>query len=508
MAEKMEVDEPTVPDSEKKKEAPTKADLDAITYENLKDWCTQLERGEVHIVGRVMQFLAKTRKELNVEILTKLITTFISEKSLRDFLLSFVAPNHAGSSENTLMDVDKAKGGTRSPRPDRRSVNPPPKTTGNPEVELYIQLLTFLYLLDNNKLDDVEQVAQNYIARIDQFERRSLDSFLAKGFFYLTLVAERQNRIAELRGYLNSRLRVATLRNQTDTIATLIVCLLRVFLVTKNYSAASKLLTKVSFPEAANNNDLARFLYYQGRIRAVELDYNGASQFFHQSLRKAPQDSAIGFKQNVQKWVVVIQLLLGQIPERSVFRVAAFKKPLAAYLELTHAVRLGDIIQFNKVVENFKPVFTADETITLIVRLRQNVIKTAIRQISLAYSRIFVKDIAKKLGMISAVDAEYMVTKAVKEGTINAIVSFDSLADDRYMQTVESENLYRSTEPQFSYDERIKHCLVLHNQAVKALRFPSDKGKAGIESIEQQRERELMELEFAKEMAEEDDDDF
>ena len=191
------------------------------------------------------------------------------------------------------------------------------------------------------------------------------------------------------------------MRNQTDTIAILIVCLLRVFLLTKNYSAASKLLTKVSFPEAANNNDLARFLYYQGRIRAVELDYNGASQFFHQSLRKAPQDSAIGFKQNVQKWVVVIQLLLGQIPERSIFRVAAFKKPLAPYLELTHAVRLGDIIQFNKVVENFKPIFTADETITLIVRLRQNVIKTAIRQISLAYSRIFVKDIAKKLGVSS-----------------------------------------------------------------------------------------------------------
>ena len=110
--------------------------------------------------------------------------------------------------------------------------------------------------------------------------------------------------------------------------------------------------------------------------------------------------------------------------------------------------------------------------------------------------------------MISAVDAEYMVTKAVKEGTINAIISSDAVADDRYMQTVESENLYRSTEPQYSYDERIKHCLVLHNQAVKALRFPSDKGKAGIESIEQQRERELMELEFAKEMAEEDDDDF
>ena len=98
-----------------------------------------------------------------------------------------------------------------------------------------------------------------------------------------------------------------------------------------------------------------------------------------------------------------------------------------------------------------------------------------------------------------------MVTKAIKEGGVHAIVSFDTLADDRYMQTVEAENIYRSTEPQFSYDERIKHCLVLHNNAVKALRFP-EKGKLDLESVELQRERELMELAMASE--DEDDDDY
>lgn len=63
----------------------------------------------------------------------------------------------------------------------------------------------------------------------------------------------------------------------------------------------------------------------------------------------------------------------------------------------TLAVRLGDIALFNKVLEKYSDVFEEDETLTLIVRLRQNVIRTAIRQISLAYSRITIKDIAKKL---------------------------------------------------------------------------------------------------------------
>lgn len=220
MVEKMEVDEPSKATDAKKetKPEPTKADLDAITYESkleislisgisimkdfidLKDWCTQLERGDVHIVGRVLQFLAKTRKELNIDILTKLITTFVQEKSQRDLLFGFVAPNLVGGPEP--MDVDKTKA-PRSPRPDRRPAGQSSKPTGNPEVELYIQLLTIVYLLDNGKLDAVDQCAKNYIQRIDLFDKRSLDTFLAKGFFYLTLVAERQNRIADLRGLVN-----------------------------------------------------------------------------------------------------------------------------------------------------------------------------------------------------------------------------------------------------------------------------------------------------------------
>lgn len=64
------------------------------------------------------------------------------------------------------------------------------------------------------------------------------------------------------------------------------------------------------------------------------------------------------------------------------------------------AVRLGNIQGFNAVLEEYSEVFKRDETLTLIVRLRQNVIKTAIRQISLTYSRISIKGIAQKLQVL------------------------------------------------------------------------------------------------------------
>lgn len=76
------------------------------------------------------------------------------------------------------------------------------------------------------------------------------------------------------------------------------------------------------------------------------------------------------------------------------------------------------------------------------------------------------------------------------------------------MQSTESADVYRTTEPQYLFDNRIRSCLELHNLAVKALRYPPKSYAKDVESIEEQREREQQELEFAKEMGDEDDEDF
>ncbi|CAD6965545.1 unnamed protein product, partial [Tilletia laevis] len=64
--------------------------------------------------------------------------------------------------------------------------------------------------------------------------------------------------------------------------------------------------------------------------------------------------------------------------------------------------------------------FQSDRTYSLILRLRFNVIKTGIRMISLAYSRISLKDITQKLNLESEEDAEYIVAKAIRDGVVGA----------------------------------------------------------------------------------------
>ena len=75
------------------------------------------------------------------------------------------------------------------------------------------------------------------------------------------------------------------------------------------------------------------------------------------------------------------------------------------------AVRTGDLALFNKTLEKYGPKFQQEDTYTLIIRLRHNVIKTGVRMINLSYSRISLSDIARKLLLDSPEDAEYIVAK-------------------------------------------------------------------------------------------------
>lgn len=170
------------------------------------------------------------------------------------------------------------------------------------------------------------------------------------------------------------------------------------------------------------------------------------------------------------------------------------------------AVRIGDLELFRTVAEKFSSTFSSDRTNNLIVRLRHNVIRTGLRNISISYSRISLADVAKKLRLDSEnpiADAESIVSKAIRDGAIDATIDHTN----GWMVSKETGDIYSTNEPQISFNSRIAFCLNMHNEAVRALRFPPNSHKEK-ESADKRRERQQQEQELAKHIAEEDDDDF
>uniref|UniRef100_A0A0K0FLM7 26S proteasome non-ATPase regulatory subunit 3 (inferred by orthology to a C. elegans protein) n=1 Tax=Strongyloides venezuelensis TaxID=75913 RepID=A0A0K0FLM7_STRVS len=508
MVEKMEVEEvkPQVAEDSAEKKSET-------LFNNIKDCCLLLEKGESFILGRLLQSLTRTRKELDAGVLGRLINQFFSNvPAQKDALLALLPTECKNVKTAAPMEID-VNVDLDSGKKDLPTLGKNPRVIRKgeavvPEVELYIHTLAVLYLVDNKNNDNALKACQSLIDRIDVLESRSLDVILAKAFYYYGLMHERTGKLGVIISYYNARLRTATLRHQKESQAVLINYLLRAYIVTKQYQAAAQLLSKIVFPEHVNNNELARFYYYQGRIRALELKYKEAFELFENAFRKAPQNAAIGFKQNVQKWMIVLCLLRGEVPDKSIFKQDIFRGILIPYYRLANACRKGDVENFDEVVSEFREKFVNDEILSLVVRLRQNVIRTAVRNISLAYSKIGISEIAKKLGIKNSTEVEYLVAKAIKDGNINAYITFDKAANERFLQSRDIEDMYKGERPQLDFDSRIRTCLELHNHLVRALRFPPNNKGLNVETIEEQRRREQQELDFVKELAEEDDDDF
>lgn len=141
---------------------------------------------------------------------------------------------------------------------------------------------------------------------------------------------------------------------------------------------------------------------------------------------------------------------------------------------------------FKTIAEKFAVTFSDDRTSNLIVRLRHNIIRTGLRNISISYSRISLADVAKKLRLDSpnpVADAESIVSKAIRDGAIDATLDHAN----GWMMSKETGDIYSTNEPQNAFNSRIVFFLNMHNEAVRALRFPANSGKEK-ESAEKRRE--------------------
>lgn len=516
-------------------------DADTLTFEDIRENIKLIERGiqskETRYLIRVMRTLFSTRKRLNDPVLKRLINYYFITSHVqadKEFLLSFIDLNAVStattpSTSVAPMETDDAvkvepkvepSSQTSTPVPtastqSSSSVTATPATPATatktklpsivlPEVDLYLNLLVLLFAIDRTKYEKALQLSEKMMEKIVSQNRRSLDLIAAKCYFYYGRINELSGKLDQIRFTLHSRLRTAILRNDYEGTAVLLNVLLRSYLQYNLYDQALKLISKSTFPLQASNNEWARYLFYNGRIKAIQLEYSEAHKNLVQAIRKAPQNEAVGFKQIAQKFAIVVELLLGEIPDKATFRNPQLRKALQPYFQLTQAVRTGDLARFSQVLEKFGENFVKENTWTLIIRLRHNVIKTGVKMMSLSYSKISLDAIASKLQLDSAVDAEFIVAKAIRDGVIEAHIDHEA----GFVQTRDVSDIYSSLEPMKAFNQRIKFCLELRNQSVKAMRFPPKKYSEELETVEERRAREEEELEYAKEMADEEDDSF
>eukprot|EP00249_Psilotum_nudum_P008218 c21127_g1_i1 orf=200-1684(+) len=465
--------------------------------QHLKSVSSLVERGvaskELRLIVRAIRHMMALRRKLKASVLAAFLKHVLPTGS--DALARLMP--YVTKDEERDMDVDS---------PSSTGQVSSHKQSSLAELEILSYLLVLIFLIDQKQYNEAKACSSMAINRLKQLNRRTVDVLAARLYFYFSYSYELTDSLVEIRGTLLALHRTATLRRDELGQETLLNLLLRNYLHYNLYDQAEKLRSKTQRVESHSNQQLCRYLYYLGRIRTIQLEYTDAKDSLLQAARKAPV-KARGFRIQCNKWAVIVRLLLGEIPERTTFMQPGMKRALRSYFELTNAVRIGDLELFRRVADKYSTTFYSDRTHNLIVRLRHNVIRTGLRNISISYSRISLADIAAKLHLNSetaVADAESIVAKAIRDGGIDATVDHAS----GWMQSKETGDIYATNEPQIAFHSRIAFCLNTHNEAMKALRFPPNAHKKELESAEKRRERQQQEQELAKHIAEEDDDDF
>lgn len=469
--------------------------------QDIKTNFTFLERAVTHFdprfTLRVLRSISSMRKQITSDVLAEIIVNAYPKSStFASFLLSAIDQGNAFDEASSKMEVDtdKTKSSTKEVLP---------------EIDTYLSILVQIYLYDRKEIQKGAKFSTGLIERLRTLNRRTLDSLAARVYFYYSLFFEEiaplppspAATVTSIRQPLLAALRTAVLRKDVDTQATVMTLLLRNYLSTSHISQADLLISHNHFPQSASNNQIARYLYYLGRIRAIQLQYTEAHGHLIGATRKSPSShSARGFYQASHKLLVVVELLMGDIPDRAIFRQAALERAMHPYFLLVQAVSAGDLDGFLNIVNTYSSTFRKDGTYTLILRLRQNVIKTGIRMMSLSYSRISLRDICLRLGLDSEESAEYIVAKAIRDGVIEATLDHER----GFMKSKEVGDIYATREPGEVFHERIRACLGLHDESIKAMRFPMNQHRLELKSAQEARERER---ELAKEIQEGDIDD-
>ncbi|RAL39761.1 hypothetical protein DM860_003294 [Cuscuta australis] len=369
---------------------------DPNVLERLKEIACLVEEGgnagEVRKIAKAVRLTMGLRRKL------------INASVLSSFLNYVSAGSYQLNGDDEIIQVDAAK-----------------QQLLLPELEIYCYLLLLIHLIDQGKYTEAKDCSSASIARLKLFNKTTIDVLASKIYHYYSLSHELTGHLSHIRRNLLNLHHIATQRNDKLGQETLCNLLLRNYLHYNLYDQAEKFRSKAPHFESQSNPQFCRYLFYLGKIRTIQLEYTDAKECFLQAAQRAPVSTALGFRAQCIKWAVLVHLLLGEIPERTVFMQKGLEKALRPYFELTNAVRVGDLELFRAVAEKFSSTFSNDRTNNVIVRLRHSVIRTALRNISISYSRISLADVAEKLRLDSE-NAESIIAKAVRDGAIDAML--------------------------------------------------------------------------------------
>lgn len=185
----------------------------------------------------------------------------------------------------------------------QEDIKNPPSEGCVAEVEIYFSNLVASALLKYNLNAEASTLTTFVVDWLQKRKHgeRTMDRLHARAFSLFSRACESRfvMQLNVVQQTLLREYRTACLQHNEIGQVTLLNLLLRCYINQSQFTRASKLVAKTNPPDSStSNNQMVRYLYYVGRIEAIQLRYTESVAHLAQALRKCPANNGVVRFQN------------------------------------------------------------------------------------------------------------------------------------------------------------------------------------------------------------------
>ncbi len=209
--------------------------------------------------------------------------------------------------------------------------------------------------------------------------------------------------------------------------------LLQLSLVSKNFAPSLELLSHeiLDINKPANSifdaRHLLSFFYYAGCIYGAMKDFEQSLFYFEQVLT-VPATCLSHITIEAYKKMLIISLISnGKIPSLPKYTsriVLSQIKPICSiYHELAQAFMSYDQEKLTDLRSKYYDTFVQDKNVGLVMQLEQSLYKKNIQKLTKTYITLSLNDMATKVKLTTAKEAEHLMLNMIKDGEIFATIN-------------------------------------------------------------------------------------
>ena len=209
--------------------------------------------------------------------------------------------------------------------------------------------------------------------------------------------------------------------------------LLQLSLAGKNFSPALDMLSHEILDICKPSNSsfdskyLLSFFYYAGCVYAAMKQFETALFYLEQSLTTPASVISQIMVESYKKFILISLISKGKLPmlPKYTSRIVLNQiKPICSiYHELASAFICYDQEKFNSLCQKYQDLFQQDRNMGLIKQLQQSFYKKNIQKLTKTYITLSLADMASKVKLPSAKEAENIMLNMIKDGEIFATIN-------------------------------------------------------------------------------------